>query len=1032
MPEWYEKNTTLVEPESWWEEGTELISKPVTAMPEFTPRQYESFHGELGRAIAGGSMQVAGGLSGLLGKFFPQTTRLIDEIETEKRGRIVIKPPEEGILDKWARQLYHKAHEPAYAPGQKGGVKGFVANAVGRALPYMAAATGATLLTGTPWAAFTVGFAAEGEDAYRTALETGASERQAELERLLVGTINGALEQMQIHRLFRFAKGGGRGTFKQVATLARQKAWKKLGKQAGKFGLDVFQLSINEGIEEALQETVSALVPSLHGKPLPSIEELGKRVGQAGLGGMVAGGILGAGGRIIAPTETTQPIIPIEDIELPHGIETAEGFIGIPLEEVDIESPQDKLSRVIKEARRLSPAEQAKVRTERREELGRRVGEAEEAYRRNTPEALWQALYRLKGKLPKGLLSFREDFTLEEQNDLRYQIRDNPDLNFFDKVDCERALLKLLAQDMPTQHEISLLEKQFGETFAKDLMKLQSASIKAHRIFGEITNLPRTLCASVDVSYPGRQGIRWLPRHPVIWGKSVGAAYKSFFSPNVEAASHQLENTIKTGPYFGKGQQHKLDWVEWEGASRTFLERPEPYMSDYAQKIPYIGPLVKRSAAAYAIGGNKLRNDIWSYYCEQAEGQNQPDIWYDQLADFINNSTGRPKLKKFGAYAPALNAVFFAPRFTKSLIVHPMDLASPTKLRNIGKIMWAEAASFVGGGLLALYLMSLIPGVSIEKDPRSSDFGKIRYGDTRIDFWGGFSPLARLVTQLITGERKASDTGVIYGVDAREVITQFVRGKLSPIGGLVSDIFTRRTFEGKPVEFDQDTIMREFWNLFVPFSIRDTSEALYHQGLVGGAIAAPLAFHGIGVQTYPISPGKQSRLVKDGYAREVFGQRWDDIGSDAQKLLRQIRPQIEMQEIKTKSERENVAFLDRMAIEQRKSASRLYLNLPSNTRTELERLYINENSFPGFSRRIATNWFLNDDRYKEYQTMAKSYLNKLLPMILNHNIYRSLDDTAKREVILEAVDKAKKQARENIVDKANVEDLITLQTMLNK
>jgi hypothetical protein len=51
--------------------------------------------------------------------------------------------------------------------------------------------------------------------------------------------------------------------------------------------------------------------------------------------------------------------------------------------------------------------------------------------------------------------------------------------------------------------------------------------------------------------------------------------------------------------------------------------------------------------------------------------------------------------------------------------------------------------------------------MTIETDPRSSDFGKLKVGDLRYDPWGGYIPLITLYARVAKKKLKKSD-GTIY------------------------------------------------------------------------------------------------------------------------------------------------------------------------------------------------------------------------------------------------------------------------------
>ena len=53
--------------------------------------------------------------------------------------------------------------------------------------------------------------------------------------------------------------------------------------------------------------------------------------------------------------------------------------------------------------------------------------------------------------------------------------------------------------------------------------------------------------------------------------------------------------------------------------------------------------------------------------------------------------------------------------------------------------------------------------MKVELNPKSTDFGQIRAGRTRINFWAGFQPLARYTEQIRQNQTKNRGTGEITG-----------------------------------------------------------------------------------------------------------------------------------------------------------------------------------------------------------------------------------------------------------------------------
>lgn len=157
---------------------------------------------------------------------------------------------------------------------------------------------------------------------------------------------------------------------------------------------------------------------------------------------------------------------------------------------------------------------------------------------------------------------------------------------------------------------------------------------------------------------------------------------------------------------------------------------------------------------------------------------------------------------------------------------------------------------YIGFGATML-LLGAAAGADIEDDPRSSDFGKMKFGDTRIDVWAGFQQLVRFFAQLITGERKGPSgriqklNGKSFPRETRgDLILRFLRSKLAPTPGTAVNLLEGTDMNGDPV-----TIQGEAIKNVMPLYIQDVQK-LHDRETPTGIMAAIAAFFGIGVQTY--------------------------------------------------------------------------------------------------------------------------------------------------------------------------------------
>jgi hypothetical protein len=173
----------------------------------------------------------------------------------------------------------------------------FIAQVVPETLAFMAGTTAATVLGG-PAAGALFAFSVEGDSSARDVLERGGTQEEANVNRLVVGTINAALEQLQVNRVLKFGEGG----VEAIARIAKEKTLKSIaaaGKDVTLAGIKQF---ITEGLQEATQEAVSIATPGITSGEVTDIDsalqlaiDSGGRVALAGLAGGTAGLFLGGG-----------------------------------------------------------------------------------------------------------------------------------------------------------------------------------------------------------------------------------------------------------------------------------------------------------------------------------------------------------------------------------------------------------------------------------------------------------------------------------------------------------------------------------------------------------------------------------------------------------------------------------------------------------------------------------------------------------------------------------------------------------------
>lgn len=388
-------------------------------------------------------------------------------------------------------------------------------------------------------------------------------------------------------------------------------------------------------------------------------------------------------------------------------------------------------------------------------------------------------------------------------------------------------------------------------------LKNRTNSEKIQEGFVDILNLPKSLMASADMSAPLRQGAVLSVKHPIIASKASIEMVKQAFS---EEAHQRWLTELKMSPEYEPMKKAGIYIAEQKS---KMTAREEQFISSIAHKIPIWGRVVKGSERAYTGYLNKLRVDVFNQFrdglIEQGLKGKELDKEVESFTNFINNASGRGSLGRFEESTAVLNAAFFSPRYA----ISRFNLINPLTYIKMAPKARAEALKtvgvYVGMGATVLALAKA-SGTEVNADPRSSDFGKIKLGNTRFDIFSGFQQWVRLIAQVASGEKvnlagKTVELGKGYKEDTRaDIIGRFLRSKFSPSLGFAWDLLSGKDFAGKPVTFKFNDL-KSFSNskegqLIMPLWIQDLIDATNDNSTgkdIGAAIAS---FFGIGVQTY--------------------------------------------------------------------------------------------------------------------------------------------------------------------------------------
>lgn len=375
----------------------------------------------------------------------------------------------------------------------------------------------------------------------------------------------------------------------------------------------------------------------------------------------------------------------------------------------------------------------------------------------------------------------------------------------------------------------------------------------------EWMGLPRALQSAFDLSFPLRQGLGLI--HTKGWWKAWPDMVKSFGS---DEAYKGVMDSIANRPNF-RGRiittKNGKEVVEQSLAQKAGLaitdlvnQREEELGSKLAGQIPGLGQGVKASNRAYNAFANKLRADAFDALVAQNPQAKTDLVLAKQLADFVNNASGRGRLPgKWEGAAAALNNTLFSPR----LMASRLQMLNPKNYiftRPEVRKEYLKSTMAAAGTWLSLAGLAKAGGAEVSLDPESSDFGKIKIGNTRLDPAGGFQQYIVLAARLGKGglDKALEASGRRYSGKAfaptpENDVLNFIENKMAPNARFAAGPWMAN--KTQPFELG-DQAMRTF----TPIILQDLSEIMQEDPELAWTLLPGMV--GVGANTY--QPGKQS------------------------------------------------------------------------------------------------------------------------------------------------------------------------------
>ncbi len=317
----------------------------------------------------------------------------------------------------------------------------------------------------------------------------------------------------------------------------------------------------------------------------------------------------------------------------------------------------------------------------------------------------------------------------------------------------------------------------------------------------------------------------------------------------------------------------QYDMMKKAGVDLFTIEEEMP--SDWHKHVPYFGRPFEAAHNAYVGTAHYMRYRVAQQYFKIADKvgvdlKSKEEL--QSIGKLTNSLTGRGFLPTRGEGPTLVDNVFFSRRLLKAdwdiITAHRFD----KKMTGFAKRQAAiNLLHIIGGQAIVLAIASIVLPGSVELDPRSADFGKIKVGNTRYDVSGGQIAMIRLAVRLMplivnkdahykstyTGKLKKLNTGKFGAKTGLDILEDFLENKTAPAMSVVLAHLegTYRYSDEKP------SFLGDVRELYLPLPIENMFEVLEEgdENAANTLIAIFADLMGVFTNTYKQPPkGKRS------------------------------------------------------------------------------------------------------------------------------------------------------------------------------
>lgn len=429
------------------------------------------------------------------------------------------------------------------------------------------------------------------------------------------------------------------------------------------------------------------------------------------------------------------------------------------------------------------------------------------------------------------------------------------------------------------------LRKRFEAARASYEYRKRSSVARLTSDIFEILGEVKSIAGALDFSSVLRQGGQLTWAHPLLFAKNFRKMLSVFLNEDkAQAAMDEIRSRPNAKYYEAAG----VDFTDW---GRDAVNKDDRFLLNQYRRITRWKPLrvsVEASERAFSMYLNLMRADVFDHLVAAStygDASKMPQKALEAIGDFINIGSQRGAFhshsefeEKVKSSVPFLNSFLWSPRnvisrfqFLWQTAKLAMPWANPYGDKALRGLFAKELLRYFGGVAVAIkfakFISDLIrgddePPEDLVLDPRSSEFLKVKFGNTRVDFLSGLAQSivfsVRMAPKWIGGGMTVNARGEARPTDHTAVLGRFLRSKFSPAMGIIWDMGTGSTFDKQEITYsnpfaynkDEAGIVSYIAGQIFPLTLSDLWEQASQSGLSNAAITSIGTILGLGTNTY--------------------------------------------------------------------------------------------------------------------------------------------------------------------------------------